>query len=134
MGRVSSNDDGVQEDFAQHLVELVRDRSIEACDVLLRGQTRGRLGDRWRQAIESDNPREALSQLIPDVVDQVLFHFLDAIDNENLPLMWPGGGGTAIHLSSAGRGEMAGWYTMGRGGWIERFSKQRYFDPLADLP
>jgi len=29
---------------------------------------------------------------------------------------------------------MAGWVAMGKGGWIERFSKQRFTDYLTDLP
>jgi hypothetical protein len=122
------------EEFAQRLVEFVRDQSVEASDRLLRGKTMGPLGDRWRAAAEDETARDAVNLLIPDVVDQVLFHLLDAIDNDHLPLLWPGSEGAAIGLSSAGLGEMAGWYTMGRGGWIERFSRQRYFDALADLP
>lgn len=132
-GLMSSNYDEVEQ-FAQRLIELVRDESIEACDMLSRGDISGRLGDRWRQAMTAENGRRSVTQLLPDVVDQVLFHLLDAIDNDRLPLLWRSQAGASIDLATAGRAEMAGRYVMGRGGWIERFSKQRYFDPLADLP
>lgn len=59
---------------------------------------------------------------------------MDAIDNDLLPLAWQRQEGSCVSLSIAGHGEMAGWVTMGKGGWIERFSQQRFFDYLADLP
>jgi hypothetical protein len=74
-----------------------------------------------------------LSAIIPDVVDQVLFHLLDAIDNGQLPVGWPQVDGSLVPLDQLGRAEMAGWLMMGKGGWVDRFSQERSFDPLVDL-
>lgn len=71
--------------------------------------------------------------LIADIVDQVLFHLADAIDNDLLPLAWKHED-SYFPLDAAGHGEMAGWIMSGKGGWIERFSNERFFDYLADLP
>lgn len=73
-----------------------------------------------------------MQELLPDVVDQVLFHLLDAIDNDRLPLAWLDGT-SSRPLEELGQGEMGGLLMMGDGGWIERYSSQRHFDPLAGL-
>ncbi|HVC77493.1 MAG TPA: hypothetical protein VND96_13355 [Candidatus Micrarchaeaceae archaeon] len=72
--------------------------------------------------------------MIPDIVDQVLLHLVDAIDNGHLPLSWQSQDHSYVSLALAGQSEMAGWVAMGKGGWIERFSKQRFNDYLSDLP
>lgn len=116
--------------FARLLMTQVRDRAIASGDALARGATGGALGERWRAELSSSTASEAMTELLPDVVDQVLFHLLDAIDNGQLPLAWQDGDRAAL-LADLGEGEMAGLLMMGEGGWIDRFSQQRYFDPLA---
>jgi len=120
--------------FADTLMQFVRDESISNCDRLADGRTRGPQGDRWRHALGELTAQDAVSLLIPDIVDQVLFHLMDAIDNDQLPLAWQRQDQSHVSLARAGHGEMAGWVAMGKGGWIERFSKQRFNDYLADLP
>lgn len=120
-------------EFAERLVQQVRDKTIIACDQLAAGEVRGPLGSRWRQA-SGMNGAAALFALIPDIVDEVLFHLLDAIDNGQLQVGLRRTDGSFASLEELGQGEMAGWIAMGKGGWIERYSDQRYFDPLSDLP
>ena len=128
------SDQGVVAQFADRVMQSVRDAAISDCDRLTDGRTKGPMGDRWRQALTDLTAKEAVSLLIPDIVDQVLFHLMDAIDNDHLPLSWQSQHQTSVSLALAGHGEMAGWVAMGKGGWIERFSKQRFNDYLSDLP
>jgi hypothetical protein len=118
--------------FAEALVREVRDQSIASCDHLVAGHIKGPLGARWK-AFTNGDERAALTALVPDVVDQVIFHLLDAIDNDKLPLGWRRADGTFAALGELGECEMAGRYMMGKGGWLDRFATQRFFDPLADL-
>jgi hypothetical protein len=128
------SDQSVIRHFAETLMQLVRDESISDCDRLTDGRTKGPQGERWRQALSDLTAQDAVSLLIPDIVDQVLFHLLDAIDNDRLPLAWQREDHSYVPLTRAGHGEMAGWVAMSKGGWPERFSKQRFNDYLADLP
>jgi hypothetical protein len=102
------------QDFAQRLVRQVRDRSIASCDQLAGGDVKGALGVRWKSLASRDS-REALKASIPDVVDQVIFQLLVAIDNGQLPLGWRCVDGSCSSLDQLGHGEMAGWFMMGKG-------------------
>ena len=126
--------EGVILEFAKKLMLVVRDEAVADCDRLAGGLTKGSMGARWTQAINKLSAKDAVDLVVPDVVDLVLFRLMDAIDNDHLPLAWQRQDGRCVSLAAAGRGEMAGWVTAGKGGWIERFSKQRFFDYLADLP
>lgn len=128
------SDQEVVRQFADTLMRLVRDDSISDCDRLTEGRTKGPRGKRWGQALSDLTAKDAVSLLIPDIVDQVLFHLMDAIDNDRLPLFWENQDHSYVSLPLAGHGEMAGWVAMGKGGWIERFSNQRFNDYLSDLP
>ncbi len=119
-------------EFAQRLIESVRDSAIRSCDALIQGSAAGPLEDRWRALLGSATTPEAMHELLPDVVDQVLFHLLDAIDNDVLPLAWLEGA-SPLPLEELGQGEMGGLLMMGAGGWIDRYSTQRHFDPLPGL-
>jgi len=67
--------------------------------------------------------------LIPDCVDAALFFLLNAIDQGVLRLQFTAADGKVVDLTSAGDGELAGWYS-GEGGWRSRFSAER----IADQP
>jgi hypothetical protein len=123
---------GPLDEFAQRLITSVRDEAIRSCDALAQGSVGGALGERWRATLGSATAAEAMRELLPDVVDQVLFHLLDAIDNDRLPLAWPDGSNIRP-LEELGQGEMGGLLMMGEDGWIDRYSSQRHFDPLAGL-
>jgi len=118
--------------FAELLIRLVRDRAIAACDQLADGQTRGPLGDRWRSIVEEPAAREAVKALIPDIVDQTLAELLNALDNGILPLAWRREDNSCIPLEDLGQGEMEGWL-MGRVGWRNSFSQQRFYNLFTDL-
>jgi hypothetical protein len=120
-------------DFAERLIRLVRDRAIVSCDQYIAGETRGPIYDRWRSVVRGVRRRRALKELTPDVVDRVLFELLDAIDNDQLPLGLRRPDGSYVALKELGRGEMASWLMMGSEGWLDRFSSQRYFDPLEGV-
>lgn len=120
------------DEFAQRLIASVRDPAIRSCDALAKGSVGGVLGERWQLLLRSANAPEAIQELLPDIVDQVLFHLLDAIDNDRLPLALLDGV-TFRSLEELGQGEMGGLLAMGEGGWIDKFSTQRHFDSLAGL-
>ena len=119
------------DELARDLISTVRDRAIDSCDQLAEAVVRGSLGERWRGLVDSSAAREVALELIPDVVDQMLFHLLDAIDNERLPLGWKRAD-SFEGLADIGHGEMAGRLMMGEGGWIDQHSAKPHFDPLAD--
>jgi hypothetical protein len=73
-----------------------------------------------------------VEELIPEVVDQVLFELLDAGDNDELALAWRRSDGSWASLEELGSGDLARWF-MGSGGWRARFSSQRFSDPFSDL-
>lgn len=118
--------------FGKTLVSLVRDKAIASCDNLIQGKTLGPYGGRWKAAIQNRGIQEALAELMPDVVDQVIFCLLDAIDNEQFAFLWRTSDGRIQNFDDLGKGEIAGWF-MGSPGWRHKFSSQRFFDPFADL-
>jgi hypothetical protein len=91
---------------------------------------RGRSGRRWDEALSWPAP-EAIAELIPDIIDEVLVELLDAIDNDLVPLAWISSDGNVVALSELGLGEMARWYTSGE--WPKRFSSKRWIDLFLDL-
>lgn len=118
--------------FVETLMHHVRDRAIDTCDRLVAGKTGGRIADRWQEVLRNSDARSALTELIPDIVDEVLFELLDKADNDVLQLGWRRGNGDWVSLSDLGSGEMAGWL-MGSDGWRESFSEKRFNDYLADV-
>lgn len=70
--------------------------------------------------------------IIPDIVDNTVFHLLDAIDNGLLRLVFTDSSGRVVDLMKNGLSEMAGWY-MGTGGWRAQYSQERFIDDCADL-
>jgi hypothetical protein len=131
VGSVTSEDHDLRR-FAELLVRLVRDRAIVACDKLAADDVRGTRGEYWQALAADPAARDTASALIPEVVDEVLFQLLDAVDNGKLPIAWRGSeDGSWVSLEELGQGEMAGWLTMGKGGWLDSFSGQRHVDHLA---
>lgn len=126
------SDDDVLDRFARALMTRVRDRAIAECDRLAAGGAVGPSGERWRGLVGDDDVRKALSELIPDIVDQVLFELLDAADHDELALGWRADGQQFASLEQLGAGEMSG-DLMRSEGWRAQFSEQRFFDPFGDL-
>lgn len=119
--------------FAERLIRLVRDRAIKECDQFAAGKVRGTRGDRWRDIVTDASAHHTLTALIPDIVDQVLFEFLNAVDNDELPLGWRRTDGSFVALEEIGKGEMGGWFMGGEEGWLDDFSTQRFSNPLTGV-
>jgi hypothetical protein len=128
-----TRDDPRIDDFAELLMKLVRDEAIDNCERLADGRMKGARAKHWSEVLATASAMNAVTELIPDIVDQVLFYLLDAIDNDRLKLAWRPDNGSWINLADLGHGEMAGWVMSGKGGWIDKFSAKRFFDPLSDL-
>ena len=116
------------EEFAEILVRQVRDAAVRNCDALLQPNAASRAAKRWRQSTVKS---ESLRTIIPDVVDEVVFSLLQAIDQGSLRMKFVSGG-AEVDLTAEGLGELAGWY-MGHGGWRAMFSRERFEDDFTDL-
>jgi hypothetical protein len=112
--------------FAQMLMLLVRDQSIRDCDALAARRMGGEDGKRWRDLLADRRAREAAQELIPDIVDQVLFRLLNALDQGDMPVAWQRADGSYVDLYDLGKSEMAGWLVARDAeGWRARHSLQR---------
>jgi hypothetical protein len=114
--------------FAEMLMRWVRDPSIDSCDALVSRRMFGPTGERWRDQLAEPQAREAMSQLIPDIVDEVLFKLLHALDQGDMPLAWRRENGTYVDLYDLGRSEMAGWLVgTDPACWRARYSSKRWW-------
>jgi hypothetical protein len=120
------------EEFARKLIYEVRDKAIRSCDNILDPEAKGVVAKRWRAEFGKDSCFEFGKTIIPDCVDNVVFHLLNAIDSGLLPLTFTAADGSSHDLVSAGEGEMAGWY-MASGEWRARYSGQRFVDDFEDM-
>lgn len=119
------------EEFARTLIHSVRDPAIESCDMQLQRNLSAPVAKRWKAAAGRDGVSFA-GMIIPDIVDETVFHLLQAIDQGILRVAFVASNGKAVDLSTDGLGELSGWY-MGTGGWRAMYSKQRFVDDFADL-
>jgi hypothetical protein len=120
-------------EFAKLLVQHVRDGAISSSRRCADSDARHIVARRWRAAVKNgaDLP-EIATVLVPDIVDNAVFHLLNAIDGGDLRISFTASNGRTIDLMAEGRGELAGWY-MGSGGWRALYSKERYIDDFSDL-
>ena len=122
------------EEFANLLMEHVRDRAISACDVSRRPDSNGPRAIRWREKKKASEIDTLIADMIPDCIDEALFYLLYAVDEGLLQLSFKSSSGKMVDLVEAGESEMAGWYAGGGpDGWRAIFSKERINDDLADL-
>jgi hypothetical protein len=121
------------EEFAKLLVREVRDRSVVSCDSQVKPESNSPIAKRWREAVSSSPPGALAGAMIPDCIDDALFHLLHAIDSGALRLSFVTASGKLVDLTGDGMGELAGWYMMGKDGWRSRYSQQRVVDDLEDL-
>lgn len=119
-------------EFARLLMSQVRDRTVVSCDNLLEPDAENAIAHRWRTKMQRASPQELAETIIPDCLDDTIFHLLHAIDQGALRLLFVASNGTVVDLTTDGESEMAGWY-MGTGGWRAHFSKERFVDDFADL-
>ena len=119
------------EEFAELLITEVRDRSIASCDMLLQPGSSSPPARRWQNKLSSGSAKDLAITMIPDCVDDALFHLLHAIDSGVLHVSFVAGSGNVVDLTDEGIGELAGWY-MGAG-WRSKYSQQRLVDDYEDL-
>ncbi|HUA64580.1 MAG TPA: hypothetical protein VME24_01955 [Alphaproteobacteria bacterium] len=119
------------EEFAQQLIEYVRDRTIRSCDAVLKPQAQHVKAQAWRKAARHGDLNEIAQVLIPDIVDYTIFYLLHAIDNE-FNISFTASNGKLVNLQEDGLGELAGWYIGGEDGWLEMYSKERVADYRSD--
>src|SRR5438093_500382 len=119
-------------EFAQILVQQVRDAAIQSCDRQLQSDTTSPVAKRWKAIAANGNPTDLAKVMIPDCVDEVLSCLLQAIDQEVLRLSFTGSNGKSVDLVAEGLGEVSGWY-MGSGGWRTMYARERFVDDFSDL-
>ncbi len=116
-------------EFAKSLVKYVRDTTLRECSAMLEAQAASPVAQRWKGLGVAP---ERLSVVIPDVIDETIFNFLQAIDQGLLRVAYKSSSGQAVDLTESGQGELSGWY-MGSGGWRAMFSEEPYADDFSDL-
>lgn len=121
------------EEFAKVLVREVRDRSVASCDGQMNPESNSPVAKRWRQHLSTDSSTALAKSMIPDCIDDALFHLLHAIDTGALHLSFVANDGSVVDLTNEGEGELSGWYMMSEEGWRSRFTEQRFADDLQDL-
>jgi hypothetical protein len=117
--------------FAELLMRLVRDQAIAECDALADGRMVSPSGERWNAQLSDERAREAVRALIPEIVDEVLFEFLNALDQGDMELFWRRDDGSQVDLYDLGKSEMAGWF-LAHDGWRARYSAHRFDNPAAE--
>src|SRR5882724_4050047 len=128
------------EEFAKMLVEQVRDAAIQSSDrrinvalgtlVSGRAEEKGSLVQRWANAAADGNLKSIAAVLIPDIIDDTIFHVLRAIDEERFDCFFKGSNGAVVHLPKDASDEMGGSYM---GEWRYCYSKERVMDDYSDL-
>ena len=111
------------DEFAKKLIEQVRDDTITSCNVLKNPHSRAPMRLRLNE-LDQDCVDKVLELLIPDIIDDTLFHLLRSIDGGDIRLVYVSDDGASCDLESEGMGELAGWL-QGEDGWIERYSSYR---------
>lgn len=111
------------DEFARALLAHVRDAAVRSCDAQLRPQARSPEAQKWRALQVS----EALSAIVPDVVDHAVFELMKAIDDAGLHLKFVAASGEEIDLTEDGGSELAGSFI---GTWRQRFARERFYDEL----
>jgi hypothetical protein len=120
------------EEFARLLIQHVRDSAIRGCDMNLRPENQGPIATRWKEASAQESLKEPARTIIPDCVNATISKLLLAIDQGLLRVSFTSSTGKTIDLMDDGMGELTGWY-LGKGGWCEKYSKERYVDDFSDL-
>ncbi len=117
--------------FGERLMSDVRDHEIQFWDELLAGQTRHsnyrKVYEGLRRSIDAEQ-LEAVRDLIPYVVDNVIAYFLGMLENAEFEVAVHVEGETVPSLDDVTDGLETALY--GQEGWIARYSKKGY-DPFG---
>jgi hypothetical protein len=115
--------------FAELLMSQVRDQAISNGDVYAAGRIGGTVGEHWKRVLADPACRDAMLELLPEVVDEVLFQFLNALDSGDLNLGWRREDGSWADLYDLGDSNLAGDFVRPGDGWRARYSQQRVTEP-----
>ncbi len=109
------------DEFGRKMIELVRDPTIDSAEVLKNkfSKSPARLK---LNAYDEKTVQEILDIVLPDVIDDTIFHVLNALDGGGLRMIYQSDSGNACDLDEEGMGELAGWL-FGDEGWIKSFSR-----------
>ena len=118
-------------EFAKKLIQKVRDNAVRSCDSQLSMTSNSPIAKRWREIVDSNDITKLQKTMIVDCIDDALFHLLDAIDNNQLKMIYLTDNNKRIDLAEEGLGEMSGSYASND--WTEQFSSERYSDNFLDL-
>lgn len=109
------------DEFGEKLVRFVRDPVIEAAEVLKnrlsKGPTRQKLN-----AYDAATVSAVLDIVVPEMVDDTIFHLMRAIDFGDIRLSYRSDADRDFDLEEIGMQELHGWL-FGDESWIHRFSK-----------
>lgn len=95
-------------EFAKLPVQQVRDAAIKSCDEALRPDATYPLAKRWREAATGIGVRPIAAVVIPDAVDEAVFHLLQATGAGRLKLTFTASDGKRVDLPTDGLGELSG--------------------------
>ncbi|WP_412028549.1 hypothetical protein [Deinococcus yunweiensis] len=112
--------------FGKLFIENVRDRSIWQADSLLSGILNGESSSVMIERLRALSPesRAVIHDLIPLIVDDVLFHTLFHLDEYDTIFHSDAEDGQRGKSVEYVHGELAGWLFSDEG-WIARYSKER---------
>ena len=117
-------------EFAKLLVKNVRDSAIKSCDSQLHAQNlKAPMAKRWHDEKEKGNVEKLAEMIISDSVDESLFYFFRAIDEGFFKILLNAPNGKVIDLTTAGLGELSGWYS---GEWRHKYSEERSTNDFPD--
>ncbi len=108
------------DEFARKLIEAVRDDTIAGCDVLKNPWSRAPMRLQLNK-FDRNCVNKVLELLIPDLIDDTIFHLLRSIDGGEIRLVYVSDDGASCDLGAEGMGELAG-SLWGEEGWIARYS------------
>lgn len=129
-GEVVSVEKELLEKFGAIVIKNVRDESITDWDMILDGRMKGQRAENVRALSSSlsQEQKDTVNWLIPQVVDTVLHHFLWTIEEHvGIDVIIKDESGNKCNIRDQSDGLPGELYTDE--GWIARFSKERYSEP-----
>jgi hypothetical protein len=77
------------EEFAKLLIQKVRDKAVQSSDRRLRAGINHAVAKRWRHAASGGSDLESIGAVLaPDIIDDTIFHLLQAIDDGRVLPCW----------------------------------------------
>lgn len=120
-----------REEFAKLIIHHVRDMAIKSCDTQLHTKNlNSPTAKRWNEALKEGDPIKFAEMIIADSIDDAIFYFLLAIDDELINVSFKSASGDNLAFTSDNYlGELGGWYS---GEWRMKYSNERSFNDFED--